>query len=327
VRQFIYEQTDVDERRRPGAGRGPIFGADQLGPGLRRDDLPEELMMVSTGSMFKEITAALADGQVIPYLGPGMLALTTGATVPATPEALAALMTTKVAVPHKVRKRLTQAAQFIENFKHRKSVVAIMSEAYAPMPTPSELHRFLAAAAAPLIVDTWYDDTMFVAMKATRPAGDWGQIQGLSQSEHFGNWTGAYDAEGKAAAAIDPNWQTLLYRPIGGRSPASNFLVSDTDYVEVLTEIDIQTPIPADVQRIRSARHFLFLGCRFDDQLTRSFARQIMKRSSDRHWAVLPNEPTRMEARFLAEQNITRIAMPLEQAAAQLVAARLPAAA
>jgi hypothetical protein len=41
-----------------------------------------------------------------------------------------------------------------------------------------------------------------------------------------------------------------------------------------------------------------------------------MKRSSDRHWALLPDEPTRMEAKFLAEQNITRIALPLDSLAA-----------
>jgi hypothetical protein len=75
------------------------------------------------------------------------------------------------------------------------------------------------------------------------------------------------------------------------------------------------------VQAWRTGRNFLFLGCRFDDQLTRCFARQIMKRSSDRHWAVLPHEPTRMEARFLQEQNITRIAMPLAQFAPSLMAA------
>jgi hypothetical protein len=46
-----------------------------------------------------------------------------------------------------------------------------------------------------------------------------------------------------------------------------------------------------------------------------------MKRSSDHHWAVLPEEPTRMEARFLAEQNITRIAMPLAQFSEALLAA------
>jgi hypothetical protein len=75
------------------------------------------------------------------------------------------------------------------------------------------------------------------------------------------------------------------------------------------------------VQAWRTGRNFLFLGCRFDDQLTRCFARQIMKRSSDQHWVVLPEEPTRMEARFLQEQNITRIAMPLAQFAQSFTSA------
>jgi hypothetical protein len=52
-----------------------------------------------------------------------------------------------------------------------------------------------------------------------------------------------------------------------------------------------------------------------------------MKRSSDRHWAVLPQEPTRMEARFLQEQNITRIDLPLDQFASALVDALQPAVA
>jgi hypothetical protein len=50
-----------------------------------------------------------------------------------------------------------------------------------------------------------------------------------------------------------------------------------------------------------------------------------MKRSSDHHWAVLPHEPTRMEARFLAEQNITRIDMPLVQFSTALIDAMQPA--
>ena len=111
----------------------------------------------------------------------------------------------------------------------------------------------------------------------------------------------------------------LLYQPIGSVSPAQNFLVSDSDFVEVLTEIDIQTPIPAAVQDIREGRSFLFLGCRFWTQVERAFPQQIMKRSSNRHWAVLPEEPTRNEARFLELQNIERIAMPLETFTALLL--------
>jgi len=269
--------------------------------------------------LIQDIARSLDSGSVIPYMGPEMLALCADVKVPATPLALAESMTAKVSVPHKIRKRLTQAAQFIENFKHRKSVVHLMNEAFAATPAPSPLQLALAASNAGLWVDTWYDDSFSAALKAT--PGEWSQVQGLSQSEHFGDWTGAYAADGSLLPDHPAVAERLLYKPLGSHGPSSNYLVSDSDYVEVLTEIDIQTPIPVAVQAHRTGRSFLFLGCRFDDQLTRCFARQIMKRSSERHWAVLPEEPTRMEARFLAEQNITRIAMPLAAFSESLIAA------
>lgn len=265
------------------------------------------------------LVEALADGRLVPYLGPGVLALAADYAVPSTTEALVDKLTAKSAVPHKIRKRLTQSAQYIENFKHRKTLVGLMNEAFAAPPRPSHLHAALARHGFPLIVDAWYGDAMGAALAEALGDEAWGRVQGLAQSEHFGTWTGWYGAAGQPVPDPQPGWRSILYQPIGAHAPAGNYLVSDTDYVEVLTEIDIQTPIPAEVQRLRSGRSFLFVGCRFNDQLPRAFARQIMKRSSGCHWAVLPDEPTRMEARFLAEQGIARIAMPLEAFAPALM--------
>lgn len=260
-----------------------------------------------------EIARGLSQGRVIPYLGPGVLALAAAnEAVPFSPEILVQHLTAKVSVPHKIRNNLTAAAQFIENFKHRKTVVKLMEEAFQTEATATELHRHLAALPQlPLVVDVWYDNAM---TNALRERGDWGMIQGLSQAEHFGAWTRNYLPDGREAdeSAVE-GWRTVLYQPLGAVAPARNFLVSDSDYVEVLTEIDIQTPIPVLVQKLRTGRHFLFLGCRFANQLERSFARQIMKRSSDKHWAVLPDEPTRNEKRFMVEQNIQRLDVPLEE--------------
>jgi len=262
----------------------------------------------------EELTTGLAEGRLAPYLGPGMLTLCGGSVPPAEPVALATALTSQVTVPGKIRNRLTAAAQFIENFKHRSTLVKAMNGIYATVPEPSPLHRWLAALPSPLIVDGWYDDTMRTALAGR---SDWAELQGLSQSEHFGTWTGQYDAAGQPLAE-EPAPVTWLYKPWGGHAPASNYLVSDTDFVEVLTEIDIQTPIPAVVQQRRSTLGFVFLGTRFNDQLPRAFARQILKRSGGPHYAVLPDEPTRMEARFLESMDITRIAMPLAAAAAAL---------
>jgi hypothetical protein len=142
--------------------------------------------------------------------------------------------------------------------------------------------------------------------------------EGRTMQEQLSRTPGA---AGAPSAVNDAASQTtLLYQPLGSVAPAANFLVSDSDFVEVLTEIDIQTPMPDAVRKLRVDRHFLFLGCRFATQIDRIFARQIMKHSSTRHWAVIPGELTRNEQRFLAGQGIERLDMPLEDFVARLTA-------
>lgn len=266
----------------------------------------------------EQIVTGLEAGQVVPYLGPGIWE--TAGTPPAHPTNhldLVVKLTERATVPHKIRNNLSAAAQYIENFKHRKTLAAQMNAAFVDKSRPIELHEFFASLhSLPLIVDAWYDDAMQQAL-AQHPS--WGQVQGVSQAEHHGEWVRYYTATGEQTdSEAAQQWQTLLYRPLGSSSPAQNYIVSDSDYVEILTEIDIQTPIPEIVQQRRKDRNFLFLGCRFAYQLDRIFARQIIKRSSDKHWAIIEGELTKNEKRFLEELNITRLDMPLGEAMAQL---------
>ena len=289
-----------------------------------------------------DIRAGLDQGRIIPYMGPGMLELVgPECPVPANPRALVDRLTAKVSVPHKIRHMLTAAAQFIENFKHRKTVVLGMTEAFKGSAPPSAFHRHLAELPnLPLLVHAWYDD---VPQRALAGRSNWGMVQGVSQSEHYGTWVKYYrpdgshiphvvdnnpdvDGDGAHGQATAPDeakgWATWLYQPLGSVNPAANFIVSDSDYVEVLTEIDIQTPIPLPIHQVRKDRHFLFVGCRFANQLERQFARQIMKRSSGQHWAVLPEPPTRNEQQFLDDQGIVRIAASLSDFADALMQTR-----
>jgi hypothetical protein len=276
----------------------------------------------------RRLADGVAEGQVIPYLGPEVLALTPGGSpVPATPAALCALIEARVAVPRRARGNLWAAAQFVEQRKFRAALAAIVREAFAVAPQGNPVHRWLAQVRPPLIVDTWYDDGMRSTLSAEGKKDDWGMIQAVTQSQEWiGVWTKAVAPSGEFVEdAAAETWRTLLYKPHGAVHPHNSFLLSDADYVEVLTEIDIQTPIPEEVKRRRAARGFLFLGCRFDDQTLRIFARQIMKRSGGPHYAVLSGPLTRMEERFLAENGIIRIDAPLSEAAEALCGAPVPA--
>lgn len=266
-----------------------------------------------------ELTGCLENGRLVPYLGPGIWRgeERASAPFPTDGEGLAESLARRVAVPGRARKILAATAQYIESQRHRKTLKKLLLETFS-VPTPTlALHERLASLPRlPLVVDVWYDGALRAAF-GSRP--DWGEIQGVSQAELPGSWTRAYRPDGSHAPIEEAaEWKTILYKPLGSVHPVGNFIISDADFVEVLTEIDIQTPIPSVVQERRRGSHFLFLGCRFASQTERTYARQILKRSSDRHWAVLPGELSRNEERFLREVGIERIPLSLEELSEEL---------
>lgn len=265
-----------------------------------------------------EIADALRSGTIVPYLGPGISALS-DPVVPMSPEALADFFGSKTTLPARAKGNAWAAAQYIESHRFRETVTTWMNDAFADPVEPTAFHRWLADLDLPLFVDTWYAGEM---RRALGRRMDWAELQGITRAaigENF--WYRAYDADGTQISVEEAkNAVTLLYTPHGSVSPRGNYLISDADYVEVLTEIDIQTPIPDEVRRRRSGQRFLFLGCHFHDQLLRNYARQIMKRSSDRHYAIVEiDNLTRNEWRFLEDQGIVPVDLPLDKALANLI--------
>lgn len=270
-----------------------------------------------------DTTAAIADrlraGTLLPYLGPGVTALT-GTTAPTSHESLAAWLGSKVALPKRARGNAWAAAQYIESARFRATLDAFMQQAFAPPALPTPLHAAIARLAPAMVVDTWYDAALRTAFAGQ--AG-WGEIHAASRATPGeSRWYRAYDANGDECPVADAaTWSTLIYKPHGCVAPKPNFLVSDADYVEVLTEIDIQTPIPDAVQIRRAVGGFLFLGCRFHEQTMRTYARQIAKRSGGNHVAVIDADLTRNEQKFLEELGATLIQTNLSDFATNLSAA------
>jgi len=270
---------------------------------------------------FAEVGAALRARRLAPYLGPELTALSPAVAVPTTYEGLAEFFAKKVALPKRARGNPWASAQFVESRQNRGTVMQIMRAAFESPVTPLPFHRYLASLELPLIVDTWYDGSL---REAFSQRTDWLEVQGMDRAK-IGEerWFRAYDPAGNGAPLDSAGTvKTLLYKPHGSVTPVGNFLVSDADYVEVLTEIDIQTPIPAAVQARRTDLGFLFLGCRFHDQLLRTYARQISKRSSGPVYAVFESASlTRMERRMVRDLGIRAIVSPLHVALERLIGA------
>lgn len=258
--------------------------------------------------ILEEAMNEVAGGKRIAYLGPGVSELS-GGTAPTTPEALCAKIEAEVRAPRRASGNMWSVAQYVESRKFRATLNDIVQRAFADSGAGANpIYDWIARVKPPMVVDVWYDDGLLDAMKP----GNWGLVQGVSRNgEWIDIFTRTYDSAGTEIDAPDPAWETLVYKPHGRAAKGSSFLLSDSDYVEVLTEIDIQRPIPEEVQARRTGRPFLFVGCRFDDQMLRTFARQIVKRSSTGHIAVIEGPLTRMEQRFMEELGITRLDLPV----------------
>jgi len=263
---------------------------------------------------FAAIGDALKAGNLVPYLGPNIFDLYgESCAIPRSSEELVNAICAKVAAPGRIRRELSRVAQYVESNKHRQTLDRILQETFNHDLPATALHQWLVSQdKIALIVDAWYDKSCAQAFQSRK---DWGEIQGISHPQSNGQWVQFFDADQKEVSAeTADSWKTVLYKPNGSVSPVGNFLISDSDFVEMLTEIDIQTPIPDIVQTRRTGKNFLYIGCRFDAELKRTFARQISKRSSDQHWAILPDEPTAKEQRFLETYNITPLFMTMEEA-------------
>lgn len=281
-------------------------------------------MTASPTDLLAQIGADLADGKLIPFLGPDVLALDGEPVVPAGARELSLRLTSKVGVPGRIKHNLWHSAQYIESHKHRVTLDKMMAEVFKTVPAPNALHLWLAGLGRlPMVVDTWYDGAMKAAFEA-RSRKDWGIVQGTSKARRLdgGCWFRAVSPDGAILADDDAaGWTTVLYKPHGAAQPTGDVLVSDADYVEVLTDIDLQTPIPQVVKDRRAASGFVFLGCRFYDQILRTFARQIIKRSTGPRYAVVPDDLTRNEVKFLEIEGIQPLTMPLAEAVAAMVKA------
>jgi hypothetical protein len=275
--------------------------------GPRRIDLVDA---AEARTILVDIAAGLRAARVVPYLGPGLTELSRS-DVPTSPEALADFFARKVALPRRAKGNAWASAQHIEVSKHRSTLTTLMVQAFARLTQPTPLHHHFASLSLPVIVDVWYDGAMRAALGKRE---GWGEVQGITRAGIGENrWYRFYDFSGQEVdSAVAGSWATVLYKPHGSVHPANNFLISDADYVEALTEIDIQTPIPDIIQERRSGRAFLFIGCRFNDQLLRGYARQIIKRSGGAHYAIVdPDTLSRNEFRFLLEQGLAPLAIRL----------------
>ncbi len=259
-------------------------------------------------SAFEKIFSGLREGSVVPYLGAGALNgvidPNTGKAIPADSDSLIIAMNNGKPMAPKLMYEFPRAAMNVELKRGRKAVNNFLDATYRDTQwSTSALHQWLARQKLPYIIDV-NRDTQLQKQYATTPHTLIVGIARLAGGYRFRLFN--YDGASYSAIeqeAVDTSLP-ILFKPLGTPLPESNYIASDADFVDYITELMGGFAIPSFVKRMRQNKRYLLLGMRLNRDTDRMVFSDIMfGADKPSGWALIPH-PTDKEKRYLDRLNV-----------------------
>lgn len=260
-----------------------------------------------------DLIAGIGDGQIVPYLGPGVLrdvvSTTGGEPIPADSDSLILAMNGGRPMSQRLMWEFPRAAMDVELKRGRSAVTRFLDSTYGNTDwSRSALHDWIGAVRPPYVIDI-NRDTQLQDSYADTPHT---LIRGIARTGGTDYRFRIHTYDGTQYREIDQTevdtTLPVLFKPLGSPRPDATYIASDADFVDYITELMGGFAIPDFLKRYRQGKQYLLLGLR----LLRDTERMILSdmiyaAGNPTGWALIP-EPTDKERRFCAKQGIEIIA-------------------
>jgi hypothetical protein len=260
-----------------------------------------------TPELREKLLAGLKDGSIVPYLGPGVLAdvknVATGAPIPADSDSLIYAMNDGKPMAPKLMYEFPRAAMNVELKRGRSAVTKFLNRTYGETAwTRGAVHDWLKGIAPHYVIDI-NRDTQLQESYADVPHNlivGIARLGGTDFRYKLYFWDGvAYQKTEVINAALP-----ILYKPMGTPKPEANYIASDADYVDFITELMGGFSIPPEVKELRKGKQYLFMGLRMNRDTERMVLSDVIYAAAEpAGWALIAN-PTDKERRFCKKQKL-----------------------
>lgn len=252
---------------------------------------------------FSEILEGLYDNSIVPYLGSGVLFdaknKLTGASIPADSHSLILAMNNGNPMAPKLMYEFPRAAMNLELKRGRNFLGQFLSKLYGETEwTRAALHDWIAEWKPDYVIDINRD----TQLQDSYADEEHFLIVGLARitANNFRYQCYHYDGKEYFAVAqeqVDPMFP-ILFKPMGTPKPEPNYIASDADYVDYITELMGGFAIPDFLKAYRKDKRYLLIGM----PLNRDSERMVMSditydAGQPRGW-VLNKNPTPKEIRY-----------------------------
>jgi hypothetical protein len=275
--------------------------------------------------IFEQIRAGLAAGEVVPFIGPDAVVdvvhTTSGRKMPATSDELILALNNGQPMAPRLMYEFPRAAMNVELKRGRSAVNRFMEQTYGdPGWSEAAVHGWLAGLDLPYVVDLNRDSGL-QQRYATRPhtlVCGMARVAGGLRYKLYRHDGTAYSGAVEDAA-IDPA-APILFKPLGTALPTPQWIASDADYVDYITELMGGFAIPPFLKQRRSGLKYLVAGLRLNRDTQRMLLAEIMFGAAPAAgWALIPGANDK-ERRFCARLGLEVIDADIQQLAGLAVA-------
>jgi SIR2-like domain len=256
-----------------------------------------------SNAVFSEILSGLYDNTVVPYLGPGVLFdsvnTNTGAPIPADSESLILAMNGGKPMAPKLMFEFSRAAMNQELKRGRNFVTQFLDNLYGQNQwSRSSVHDWLAEWRPKYIIDINRDTQLLDSYADEEHTLVMGLARVIGASFRYKIFH--YDGETYfeiAAEQVDKNLP-ILFKPMGAPKPESNYIASDADYVDYITELMGGFALPPFLKEYRQGKKYLLLGMPLNRDSERMVMSDIIYGADEPKGWFLRKNPSDKERRF-----------------------------
>lgn len=277
--------------------------------------------------LLAQLHAGLSSGEIVPYLGPGALAhvthKVTGKPIPADSNSLILAMNNGQPMAPRLMYEFPRAAMNIELKRGRGVVNKFLINTYDTNEwTDSAFHAWLAGFNPDYVIDV-NRDLQFQTLWSTTAHI---LIVGIARMAGTAFRYRLYQHDGEKYSEVsNENVDTslpVLFKPMGTPKPNPDFIASDADYVDYITELMGGFSIPPFLKARRAGKRYLFLGLRLNRDTERMVMADIIYdcATGPTAWALI-EEPTAKERRYCARLGIEIIEAPISALYGEALAA------
>ena len=252
----------------------------------------------------------LMNGNLVPFLGMGVFKGFTckdGSSLPHDSDSMVLSLNNGRAMSPRLMYEYTRAAMSLEQRKGREYITQMINHIYNSKEYDLPfVYQFFKEFKPKYFIDTNMDDSSCKIYEDVAHFMITGVSRIMGGYDRFVVYT--YTPKTKSYEVIDKSELNdelpILFKPMGCIIPDKNFIVSDADFVDWLTEAMGGYAVPPFLKEFRKNKSYLFLGIDFSTDTYRMVSNEITLELSGGFVVTKKEELSRKEDNFLKAHNL-----------------------